>query len=123
MMADNVPAVQALGQCMFLPMLIIGGVAVPLASLPAWAQRVSAFFPGRYAVEALQSPVTGGLAPARFSIFALLFIGAAGCLAGARSSAGMRSSVSPPRLARAGSRPRSPPGWPSESPPKTDITR
>src|SRR3954464_15043297 len=30
MMADNVPAVQALGQCIFLPMLIIGGVAVPL---------------------------------------------------------------------------------------------
>ena len=46
MMADNVPAVQALGQCIFLPMLIIGGVAVPLASLPDWAQHVSAFFPG-----------------------------------------------------------------------------
>ena len=59
MMADNVPAVQALGQCIFLPMLIIGGVAVPLASLPDWAQRLSAFFPGRYAVEALQACVTG----------------------------------------------------------------
>ena len=46
MMADNVPAVQALGQCIFLPMLIIGGVAVPLASLPDWAQHLSAFFPG-----------------------------------------------------------------------------
>ena len=30
MMADTVPAVQALGQCIFLPMLIIGGVAVRL---------------------------------------------------------------------------------------------
>ena len=59
MMADNVPAVQALGQCIFLPMLIIGGVAVPLASLPDWAQRLSAFFPGRYAVDALQACVTG----------------------------------------------------------------
>ena len=59
MMADNVPAVQALGQCIFLPMLIIGGVAVPLASLPEWAQHLSAFFPGRYAVEALQACVTG----------------------------------------------------------------
>ena len=29
-LADNVPAVQALGQCIFLPMLIIGGVAVQL---------------------------------------------------------------------------------------------
>src|SRR5215203_3683539 len=58
-LADNVPAVQALGQCVFLPMLIIGGVAVQLASLPEWAQHVSAFFPGRYAVEAMQSSVTG----------------------------------------------------------------
>lgn len=49
-MADTVPAVQALGQCLFLPMLIIGGVAVPLASLPDWAQHVSAFFPGRYEI-------------------------------------------------------------------------
>ena len=66
MLADNVPAVQALGQCIFLPMLIIGGVAVPLASLPDWAQRLSAFFPGRYAVEAIQACVTGdGLGAAR----------------------------------------------------------
>jgi hypothetical protein len=85
MMADNVPAVQALGQCIFLPMLIIGGVAVPLASLPDWAQRLSAFFPGRYAVDALQACVTGdGLGAAGFSVLALLLIGAAGCLAGAK---------------------------------------
>ena len=58
-MADNVPAVQALGQCIFLPMLIIGGVAVPLESLPDWAQHVAAFFPGRYAVEALRATVMG----------------------------------------------------------------
>ena len=85
MMADNVPAVQALGQCIFLPMLIIGGVAVPLASLPDWAQTLSAFFPGRYAVEALQACVTGtGLGVERFSVLALVLIGAAGCLAGAK---------------------------------------
>ena len=84
-LADNVPAVQALGQCIFLPMLIIGGVAVPLASLPVWAQHLSAFFPGRYAVDALQSSVTGGgLTAAGFSLLALLLIGAAGCLAGAK---------------------------------------
>jgi ABC-type transport system involved in cytochrome c biogenesis permease component len=82
MMADNVPAVQALGQCIFLPMLIIGGVAVPLASLPDWAQHVSAFFPGRYAVEALQTSVTGdGLGAARFSLLALVLVGASGCVA------------------------------------------
>ena len=85
MMADNVPAVQALGQCIFLPMLIIGGVAVPLASLPDWAQTLSAFFPGRYAVEALQACVTGtGLGVERFIVLALVLIGAAGCLAGAK---------------------------------------
>ena len=83
-MADSVPAVQALGQCIFLPMLIIGGVAVPLASLPDWAQRVSMFFPGRYAVDALQASVTGsGLGGAGFSAIALLLIGAAGSVAGA----------------------------------------
>ncbi len=84
-LADNVPAVQALGQCIFLPMLIIGGVAVQLASLPLWAQHVSAFFPGRYAVEALQAAVNGrGLAGSRFSLLALGLIGVAGCVAGAK---------------------------------------
>lgn len=83
-MADNVPAVQALGQCIFLPMLIIGGVAVPLYVLPDWAQHISAFFPGRYAVQAVQAAVTGdGLDGARFSLFALLVIGAAAVSAGA----------------------------------------
>ncbi len=84
-LADNVPAVQALGQCIFLPMLIIGGVAVQLTSLPEWAQHVSAFFPGRYAVEAMQTSVTGaGLGVMRFSLLALLLTGLAGFVAGIR---------------------------------------
>lgn len=84
MLADNVPAVQALGQCIFLPMLIIGGVAVPLTSLPDWALRLSAYFPGRYAVEAIQSAVNGtGLGAVGFSLLALFLIGAAACVAGA----------------------------------------
>ena len=84
-LADNVPAVQALGQCIFLPMLIIGGVAVQLSSLPEWAQHVSAFFPGRYAVEAMQTAVTGqGLRVMGFSLLALLLIGLAGFVAGIR---------------------------------------
>jgi ABC-type transport system involved in cytochrome c biogenesis permease component len=83
-MADNVPAVQALGQCIFLPMLIIGGIAVPLASLPDWAQHVSAFFPGRYAVQAIQACVNGaGVGSVGFDVLALTIIGAAGCVAGA----------------------------------------
>ena len=84
MMADTVPAVQALGQTIFLPMLIIGGIAVPIASLPDWAQHASVFFPGRYAVETLQACVTGeGIGSALFSACALLVIGVAGCTAGA----------------------------------------
>jgi len=84
MMADSVPAVQALGQCIFLPMLILGGVAVPLAALPEWAQRLSLFLPGRYAVEAIHSTVAGdGLSDARFSVVALLMIGLAAGVAGA----------------------------------------
>jgi ABC-type transport system involved in cytochrome c biogenesis permease component len=52
--ADTVPAVQALGQMLFLPMIMVGGVGVPLSQLPHWAQNVAGFFPGRYAVELMQ---------------------------------------------------------------------
>ena len=82
MLVDNVPAVQALGQCIFLPMLMIGGVAVPLQSLPQWAQHASTFFPGRYAVEAMQLSATGnGLSGAGFDLLALLLIAAASTVA------------------------------------------
>jgi hypothetical protein len=85
MIADTVPAVQALGQSVFLPMLIVGGVAVPLARLPAWAQTLSSFLPGRYAVEAIQTSVHGpGLAASGFSVAALLIIGVAACAAASR---------------------------------------
>ncbi len=63
-LADTVPAVQALGQAIFLPVIIIGGVGVPLTTLPAWAQTVAGFLPGRYAVEALQ-PCVDGARPGR----------------------------------------------------------
>ena len=85
MMADNVPAVQALGQCIFLPMLIIGGIAVPIATLPDWAQHVSQFFPGRYAVQALQACIIGpGLGTTGFELLALVIIGTGGAIAGAK---------------------------------------
>lgn len=84
-LADSVPAVQAFGQCLFLPMLILGGVAVPIASLPAWAQHLSAFFPARYAVQSLQEATTGnGLPGMRLELLALLLIGAAACAAGGK---------------------------------------
>lgn len=82
MLVDNVPAVQALGQCIFLPMLMIGGVAVRLESLPAWAQHISAFFPGRYAVAAMQRSATGvSLSGGGFDLLVLLLIAAAGAMA------------------------------------------
>jgi ABC-2 type transport system permease protein len=80
MLVDNVPAVQALGQCIFLPMLMIGGVAIRLESLPGWAQHISAFFPGRYAVEAMQRAATGN-GGAGFDFLALSLIAAAGGIA------------------------------------------
>ena len=86
MLADNVPAVQALGQAVFLPMIMIGGVGVPLRTLPPWARNVADFLPGRYAVEALNAcfvPEGGGLATARFALGALGIIGAAAFVAAA----------------------------------------
>lgn len=81
-LANSVPAVQALGQCIFLPMLMIGGVAVPLESLPGWVLALSAFFPGRFAVEAIQQCVTGaGISAAIRPMLVLLMMGAAASLA------------------------------------------
>jgi ABC-2 type transport system permease protein len=87
MLADSVPAVQALGQAIFLPMIMIGGVGVPLSALPAWAQNVAGFLPGRYAVEALQACMQEngrGLPGARFALLALTVTGLAAGLAGAK---------------------------------------
>lgn len=85
MLADTVPAVQALGQAIFLPMILIGGVGLPLSTLPGWAQVVAGFMPGRYAVEAINACAnadSGGLSAVLFSLVALIVIGAAACVAG-----------------------------------------
>lgn len=98
-LADDVPAVQALGQCLFLPMIMIGGVGVPLAILPVWAQRVAGFMPGRYAVETFQLTFSEpeGLRGAGFSLIALVVIGLAAGTIGAkmfRWDAGRRAGPS-----------------------------
>jgi ABC-2 type transport system permease protein len=86
MLADDVPAVQALGQIVFLPMLMVGGVGVKLAILPEWARHVAVFMPGVYAVNALDAaiqPVRSSMAlPVGFCLAALALIGIAGCFAG-----------------------------------------
>ena len=85
-LADNVPAVQALGQCIFLPMIMIGGVGVPRAVLPLWAQRIAGFMPGRYAVEVLEPCFNAqdGLQGAVFRLGALAVIGLAAGVSGAK---------------------------------------
>jgi hypothetical protein len=54
--------------------------------LPAWAQGVAGFFPGRYSVEALQAGFTGdpGGLPLAYNFAALLIIGGGAGAAGAR---------------------------------------
>ena len=98
-LADDVPAVQAVGQCVFLPMILIGGVGIPLIALPVWAQRVSGFMPGRYAVDLLQ--LSYGKAPGNnegyFNGLALAVIGVSAAVSGAklfRWEAGRRISRS-----------------------------
>jgi ABC-2 type transport system permease protein len=86
MLADNVPAVQALGQIVFLPMLMIGGIGVRLDQLPNWAAHIAAFLPGVYSVDALDAalrprPLSSAI-PLSYCLFALTIIGAAGCLTG-----------------------------------------
>jgi len=84
--ADDVPAVQALGQCLFLPMIMLGGVGVPLDVLPVWAQAVAGFMPGRYAVETLQRSISDprGLSGMGFALAALAVIGASSLAVGTR---------------------------------------
>jgi len=89
MIAGSTHAVQALGQSVFLPMIIIGGVGVPLSQLPEWGRVVAAFLPGRYAVQAIDPTVydvsKGPFARATiytsFNHVALFVIGATACLA------------------------------------------
>ena len=86
MLADNVPAVQALGQAIFLPMIMIGGVGMKLEQLPEWARHVAAFLPGLYSVDALDAALHEKAATNAvslpFCLAALTVIGLAGLLAG-----------------------------------------
>ena len=85
-LAKDVPSVQALGQCVFLPMILIGGVGVPLYALPDWCRTLAAFMPGRYAVELLQSAYqksTMGSVPL-YPALILILMGVAAYIAGLR---------------------------------------
>lgn len=87
MVASSTTAVQAWGQAIFLPMLIIGGVAIPLRMLPKWGPHVASFLPGRYAVHAMDAAVRKAGIFGNwnwFALLALLMIGSAGFLAGVK---------------------------------------
>jgi ABC-type multidrug transport system permease subunit len=83
-LANSIGAVQAMGQSIFLPMIMIGGVGVPLRMLPSWAQDVSLFLPGRYAVELIERCYTHDFdwQRAQWRVLTLLIIGCAAMLAG-----------------------------------------
>ncbi|HEX3729749.1 MAG TPA: ABC transporter permease [Opitutaceae bacterium] len=84
-LASDVPAVQALGQCVFLPMIMIGGVGIPLSALPPWAQAFAGFLPGRYAVQAIAAGYFPDARGAAFgwNLAALGLVGLSAGLAGA----------------------------------------
>jgi len=51
---------QTLANFIRFPMMFLGGVFVPLASMPAWLQGVARFLPLTYSVEALCVALSGG---------------------------------------------------------------
>ena len=51
---------QTLANFIRFPMMFLGGVFVPLASMPAWLQALARLFPLTYSVEALRAALSGG---------------------------------------------------------------
>lgn len=83
MIVSSPLAVQGVGQMIFLPMLVIGGVGVPLVALPTWTHFVAMYMPGVYSVQAMTACMyafkkdgPSGLETVYYHLFALLVIGA-----------------------------------------------
>lgn len=72
MLANSVLAAQALSQTVFLPMLILGGIAVPVGNLPEWAQSLARCLPGTYAVDLLNGALGLPSSRLRFHNVAIL---------------------------------------------------
>jgi len=51
---------QTLANVIRFPMMFLGGVFVPLASMPVWLQSLARLFPLTYSVEALRAALSGG---------------------------------------------------------------
>jgi ABC-type multidrug transport system permease subunit len=101
MIANSTHAVQALGQSLFLPMIMIGGVGVPLDMLPDWGKHVATFLPGRYAVQALDRCVMDFPAASTlygpYNLIALAAIGLASTFAAAKLFRWENTQKLPPR--------------------------
>lgn len=89
MLANNTGAVQAMGQCLFLPMIILGGVGIKLNTLPEGARVIASFLPSNYSVCVMtECIVPRGLglhsAQSYFDLAALAIIGLSCCLIGVK---------------------------------------
>jgi ABC-2 type transport system permease protein len=51
---------QTLANFIRFPMMFLGGVFVPVASMPAWLQRIAGLLPLTYCVDVLRSALSGG---------------------------------------------------------------
>jgi len=51
---------QTLANALRFPMIFLGGVSVPVRTLPTWLQVVAHALPMTYSVEALRAAMTGG---------------------------------------------------------------
>jgi ABC-2 type transporter len=83
-LANSIGAVQAMGQSLFLPMIMLGGVGVPHRMLPNWAQDISLFLPGRHAMELIERCYTHDFdwERAQWRVLTLALIGVASLMAG-----------------------------------------
>jgi ABC-2 type transport system permease protein len=52
---------QTLANFIRFPMMFLGGVFVPLASMPSWLQVIARLLPLTYSVEALRAALQGGM--------------------------------------------------------------
>lgn len=77
MVANSPGAVQAIGQCIFMPMIILGGVGVKVEALRGSMRQIPTYLPGLYAVRVLNAciePKGAGIATPE-SLFDLAVLG------------------------------------------------